>query len=348
MKKTLLTSLICCFASLSSGLIQAQEINNDAKLKLEVNLNDVVCYGDKTTLSIDTFGTGKFNEPDKVSLEVIAKAENDSTYKLNNFYVTHGMLMKDITPEENTSYTVSFSYLDQRIDTTINLVVFRFEVATEDVAICDGDQLTLSATVSPAGSRIEWFDSDEVTPLGTDEVNVSPSSDNHVHRYYARPYSDLVYCKSNIMQALDVTVNSLPRIESIDSVGYRDVEIMMDPMSGSEFSFKVDDTEWTKDHRINGLTYSEHNLVVKNEAGCETATKFVINVPDIPIIVDPVIPDEGDDNSVESISAEEKDRIVNVYTISGGLVKSNVKKSDALDDLLPGKYIVGHEKVIKK
>ncbi|MCR5497951.1 MAG: hypothetical protein K6F48_08935, partial [Paludibacteraceae bacterium] len=50
---------------------------------------------------------------------------------------------------------------------------------------------------------------------------------------------------------------------------------------------------------------------------------------------------------VETQSAEEMNELVNVYTISGIIVKSNVKRSEALDGLKKGTYyIVGHEKVL--
>ncbi|MBR5695740.1 MAG: hypothetical protein IKX43_05835 [Paludibacteraceae bacterium] len=51
--------------------------------------------------------------------------------------------------------------------------------------------------------------------------------------------------------------------------------------------------------------------------------------------------------SVETQPAENIDEIVNVYTITGTLVKSNVRRSKALDGLKKGSYyIVGHEKVL--
>ena len=51
--------------------------------------------------------------------------------------------------------------------------------------------------------------------------------------------------------------------------------------------------------------------------------------------------------NVETIVADD-DEIVNVYTVSGALVKSNVKKSEALKGLSNGSYIVGDQKVIVK
>ena len=50
---------------------------------------------------------------------------------------------------------------------------------------------------------------------------------------------------------------------------------------------------------------------------------------------------------VETIVAND-DEIVNVYTVSGALVKANVKKSEALKGLSNGAYIVGDQKAIVK
>lgn len=55
--------------------------------------------------------------------------------------------------------------------------------------------------------------------------------------------------------------------------------------------------------------------------------------------------DPGSLSTVESIAVND-DEIVNVYTISGALVKTNVKKSEALKGLSNGSYIVGNQKVV--
>jgi|GEM_PF-2716218 len=55
--------------------------------------------------------------------------------------------------------------------------------------------------------------------------------------------------------------------------------------------------------------------------------------------------DPGSLSTVESIAVND-DEIVNVYTISGALVKANVKKSEALKGLSNGSYIVGNQKVV--
>lgn len=53
-----------------------------------------------------------------------------------------------------------------------------------------------------------------------------------------------------------------------------------------------------------------------------------------------------ENTAVDSITAEDDDDFVNVYTISGALVKANVKKSEALKGLSNGSYIVGNQKVV--
>ena len=53
-------------------------------------------------------------------------------------------------------------------------------------------------------------------------------------------------------------------------------------------------------------------------------------------------------DNVESIAAANDDESVNVYTVSGALVKANVNKSKALKGLSNGSYLVGDQKVIVK
>ncbi len=51
-------------------------------------------------------------------------------------------------------------------------------------------------------------------------------------------------------------------------------------------------------------------------------------------------------SAVDQITAENADDIVDVYTVSGLLVKTKVKRSEALNGLLEGIYVVGNKKMI--
>ncbi len=56
--------------------------------------------------------------------------------------------------------------------------------------------------------------------------------------------------------------------------------------------------------------------------------------------------DPDQPTNVEPIADDNADDIVNVYTVSGLLVKTKVKRSEALKGLLEGIYVVGNEKMI--
>ena len=58
---------------------------------------------------------------------------------------------------------------------------------------------------------------------------------------------------------------------------------------------------------------------------------------------------DDDVTGIDAVANEavEADKLVNVYTIGGVLVKSQVKKSDALNGLTKGLYIVDGKKVVK-
>lgn len=54
------------------------------------------------------------------------------------------------------------------------------------------------------------------------------------------------------------------------------------------------------------------------------------------------------DSSVDGINADDPDKMVNVVSIDGRIVKQNVKASEATEGLAPGIYLVGNKKVIVK
>ena len=78
---------------------------------------------------------------------------------------------------------------------------------------------------------------------------------------------------------------------------------------------------------------SQQTNVMGNDLILDDIQLFVCDTPEL----------EG----VETQPAEYMDELVNVYTISGIIIKTNVKRSEALNGLKKGTYyIVGHEKVL--
>lgn len=98
------------------------------------------------------------------------------------------------------------------------------------------------------------------------------------------------------------------------------------------------------------LQGSEIELSVVSYAGSGTSESLEYNKYGNDLVLDDIqlyTCKVSEHVGVETQPAENIDEIVNVYTITGALVKSNVRRSKALDGLKKGTYyIVGHEKVL--
>ncbi len=343
------------------------QVLRDAKLVLKAELDTKMCLNEEKPFTIDTIGTGAFRRPG-AKLEITATPENGSATQEKGFNVVKDTLKKNVSPRVTTTYDVTFTYGNQKLDTSITVVIYNFKVEPKNEVICSGEEVALKYTVTPSDSKIEWFDEDKTTLLGEGEgVLVSPVFDGPVsaqksqHKYWARPYSDDVTCTSSGMTPLfvdvyrplegelkdtticegnsvridagsygattytwivdgdsingsryyqdtptettkyqvhmtrgpreysevckaddeaTVTVTTRPVIASIDSVGYRDVDIVMDPMFGTPtFRFSIDGGEWTENTHLSGLKYTIHTIVVEDANGCVLNDTFVVKDP---------------------------------------------------------------------
>ncbi|MBO7626839.1 MAG: T9SS type B sorting domain-containing protein, partial [Paludibacteraceae bacterium] len=340
------------------------QVLRDAKLVLNAELDTKMCLNEEKPFTIDTIGTGAFRRPG-AKLEITATPENGTATQEKGFNVVLDTLKKNVSPRVTTTYDVTFTYQGQKLDTSITVVVYNFKVEPVNEVICSGEEISLKATVTPADSKIEWFDEDKTTSLGEgDGILVSPKFDGPVsaqksqHKYWARPFSDLVTCTSsgmtpllvdvyrplegdiedkticegddvridagsygattytwtvngetvkgsryyqdkptettkyqvhmtrgNVCEADDeatVTVTTNPVIASIDSVGYRDVDIVMDPSFGTpSFRYSIDGGEWTENTHLTGLKYTAHTIKVEDANGCTLLDTFVVKDPAI-------------------------------------------------------------------
>ena len=377
------------------------QVLRDAKLVLKANVDTAMCLNEEKPFTIDTIGTGTFRRPG-AKLEIIATPENGTGTQEKGFNVVFDTLKKNISPRVTTTYDITFTYGNQKLDTSIKVTVYNFKVEPINEVICSGEQVELKATVSPAGSKIEWFDEDKATSLGGDPILVSPVFDGPVsaaksqHKYWARPYSDLVTCTSSGMTPLfvdvyrplegeiedkticegdhvrvdagsygattytwiidgdsikgsryyqdtpsettvykvymtrgtgayevckaedqaTVTVTTKPVISSIDSVGYRDVDIVMDPMFGTPaFRYSIDGGDWTEDTHLSGLKYTVHTIKVEDANGCVLLDTFVVKDPalEFPIHFSPNSDGENEHWTVPGIQDTYPDAEFTIY-----------------------------------
>ena len=150
-------------------------------------------------------------------------------------------------------------------------------------------------------------------------VNPIPEKPSDEKILYELTVEKEILTTDKFNQTLDSTLSLLwytnvdPAIES-NSKGAKSVEVYLNnPNEENSFVYYI---------------------AYKSEEGCFSERAKV------DVTVSPI-------TSAESILADENE-IVNVYTVSGALIKTNVKRSDALRGLTEGVYVVGNDKIIVK
>lgn len=232
---------------------------------------------------------------------------------------------------ETDKYTHKYwarPYIDSFRCPNANLIPLLVEVyrplegTLYDQTICDGQTVKIDAGSYGATTYIWIVDGDTIP--GGRYFQVTPEKDTKYQVLMTRGI-----CKAEDKAIVIVKTN--PVILSIDSIDIKEREVVMDPAFGTPvFQFKLDDGEWTEESRLTELADGMHTIYVEDANGCSLNQSFIVNTT----------------NDAPTIFADRADEIINVYTITGALVKSNVKRSEALNGLANGTYIVGDEKVI--
>ncbi|MBO7165836.1 MAG: hypothetical protein J6V60_07135, partial [Muribaculaceae bacterium] len=107
----------------------------------------------------------------------------------------------------------------------------------------------------------------------------------------------------------------------------------------------------TEEITIGFQEYAELDLELSLEGLPEGRYYIQLTTADGTIIYPAKTPElyfELGDSSVDGIDADDPDKLVNVVSIDGRIVKQNVKASEAIEGLTPGVYLVGNKKVIVK
>ncbi|MEE1064081.1 MAG: glycoside hydrolase family 16 protein, partial [Paludibacteraceae bacterium] len=100
----------------------------DGVLKLNTSIAENTCSGESLEIAIDTTGTGKLLQPDKLEIKVSEYYKNsNSSNDLDMSKATvdeKGMIKLYIKPQEDVIITTQIKYLDQSIDTVIPVKVY--------------------------------------------------------------------------------------------------------------------------------------------------------------------------------------------------------------------------------
>lgn len=165
----------------------------DAELTLKTTLKDTLCLGTTEVFVIDTTGTGAFRRPNgNPQLNVTAKVGDGAEVNLNDKITKRGdMLNIAVSPADNATYTVSFSYNGKEVNSEEKVVVIPgISVTTPDMPnVCSGDETTLTVTgIQPEGTTVSWADDSTIVEgKNSETLRVRPvysgTSADHQSKY---------------------------------------------------------------------------------------------------------------------------------------------------------------------
>ncbi|MCQ2188973.1 MAG: hypothetical protein MJZ00_03520 [Paludibacteraceae bacterium] len=225
----------------------------------------------------------------------------------------------DITPSENEWGSLEFE----------GFAIKWFE--SESTVNMSGSELVLNGTIS---DKVVTFDD---PALAGTLMPITLHAVDAIYPYEICKTSDTVYIKFNPIVDAEFSTS---KIEFNEGNGKGKVDLTLTNGTSEDYlinwwlgenkldaSFDIEFFENLKSENSGVYTYRLTN----KETGC------VGDVHNIEFAISPA-------TGVNTITTD--DEIINVYTISGALVKENVKKSWALKGLANGTYLVGNEKVV--
>jgi gliding motility-associated-like protein len=201
-----------------------------------------------------------------------------------------------------------------------------------DSPICEGSSSLLSASSYDA-ETYQWTTSG--TTVGTTaDITVYPPVTTQYNLNMTRGR-----CEAN--DQYTVTVTSNPEIISVDSVGVRDVEIVVDPSKGTGlFSYWLDGDQetMTTNTLIKDLTFASHLITVVDANGCTSNFNFSIEPPkiSIPIHFSPNGDGVNDRWVISTLSEVYPNAVVRIYDRFGKLLAEYLGADEGWDGTYNG------------
>lgn len=270
-----------------------------------------------------------------ISLSVdYEKTEGDFVWYENGVEYGVGSTITIDATENNSHKTYEVRYIN-KCDTKASIDIHTnplIGMVKGPQAICEGMQGKIDAS-SYAAITYEWKVDDEVVGT-TPTLVVKPEKTTTYQIEMTREN-----CKATDSYELQVT--PLPVITSVDSIGIRDREIVMEPGKGTGVFYYWVDVESSKatDNIVYNLTFAKHVVYVRDENGCETSMPFEVIAP--PIIIPEFFTPNGDGVNdtwfVETLKEVYPESKVQIYDRYGKLMAEYLGgDSDGWDGLYKG------------
>ena len=234
------------------------------------------------------------------------------------------------------------------------------EFRTPNTEFCEGEghgmiDTTLTNGV-PSNYIIHWW-------KGADTLSGTPLGDNKDEKFFEEMKSEdsgiftyqLVDYRTGCagdFHNFEVTVNATPDAPKEENIQYTINGDSSEVLTTEKFAQTLDESMKLIWFNSVDEPNSKGSYSVEIDRSAATTNPYVFYIAykdgycyskrsKVEVIISPL-------DNIKSIATDNDDEIVNVYTVSGALVKANVKKSEALRGLSNGSYIVGDQKVIVK
>jgi len=346
MKKILSLSLILMLGVVSLSAKTSVDLTNTrlTNVSAQDNGDGSVTFSLTDTGSSGTIrfndGGGDISAYQSVYFSYNQTTANQVTYSLNNQYVSSGRKnltpgstlqgasffnIQELTDDQQTSSYFAISLKAGTGTVTVHNVFFTDKLTKQDETLLS--QLTYSGGTSTVNAGIKINGSSKQNVVGPTSPSVSTYYD--LSAYDVLKF-ELSFPTPNVGDEIKV------RLQFINAAGdaLEDVYVGADPTSSASvvsadgiYSFDLSDMPSKK---LAGI-----------KAWSDAGAAFTLTVADISVY-------NGTTVGITDNLIDDADKIVDVYNISGILVRKSVKNSEATIGLDKGIYIVGNKKVAVK
>ncbi|MBR5971212.1 MAG: T9SS type B sorting domain-containing protein [Paludibacteraceae bacterium] len=166
----------------------------EADLQLKTDLKDTICLGSSAILTIDTTGTGAFRKKGvEPSLTVLRYTQGTKEYVTSQLRKNGDMLEMEVSPTDSASYTIEFSYDDQKLEPIVEIVnvIQAIDLKLPPVStICEGDTIKLGVSdVTPLGTTVSWRPTETIiSGAETDTIVAVPTYTQSLNHQFTYTY----------------------------------------------------------------------------------------------------------------------------------------------------------------
>lgn len=262
------------------GEVEEEPVDGVLKINSSIAATNV-CEEDSTVLTIDTTGTGNILYPSKLNLTVLEFNDKEITDVTSELQKSDkGFILKR---QQNVpgfvKYITRFSYregegeFEQIVNDTAYVIVSAPSMIDLDkIEICEGDRVTIDLSESEI-KDYEWKSEESGDILSNNAIlDFEPKETTNI----SFKANDGICTTS---ASIEIKVNPRPVIASVDSIGPRDVMVVLENYDYEPYLYALDRNMFYYENKFCNLEARDYVVSVKDANGCVAQYQFSIKEP---------------------------------------------------------------------